>query len=139
MFLVLAYSLTEGLDVLDKSARLPLSLVLSYPASFLYLLDIFEHLFLLLDKLLFKLFKLDVYDVELFFIFYVGFAESICKLLSFCDKKLAVVFSVLIRVDKLLFQLKLQLISLNFSELDLVLESLFIFSRLMFVCEVVRR
>jgi hypothetical protein len=102
MLLVLAYSLSEGLDILDKCSGLSLSLILSNSTPFFNLLDIFKHLFLLLDKLLFELFKLHVDYIELFFVLKVRLSESVRKLPSFCDKKLAVVFCILIRVHKLL-------------------------------------
>ena len=107
MFLVLAYSLSQSLNVLHKGARLSLPLVLGHSAPLFYLLDIFEHLLLLLDELLFKLFKLDVDDVEFLFVFYVGLAEAICKLLRFCYEQLAVVLGILVRVHEFLLQLKL--------------------------------
>jgi hypothetical protein len=60
-----------------------------------------------LDELLFKLFKLNVDDVEFLFVFYVGLAEPISKLLRFCYEQLAVVLGILVRVHEFLLQLKL--------------------------------
>ena len=137
MLLILTYSLAEGLNVFDESARLSLSLILSDTAALFDLLDIFEHLFLFQIELVFELLKLTVDDIKLFFIFHICLTEPVGKLLRFRDKKFAVVFGVLVRIDKLLLYLKLKLVSLDFCELNLVLESLLILSRLVFVCEVI--
>ena len=102
MLLILTYSLTEGLHVFNESSRLSLTLILSYPATFFDLLDIFKHLVLFQVKLLFELFKLNVDDVKLLLIFHVCLAESVCILLRFCDKKFTVVLGVLVRIDKFL-------------------------------------
>ena len=63
MLLILTYSLAEGLNVFDESARLSLSLILSNTAALFDLLDIFEHLFLFQVELVFELLKLNVDDI----------------------------------------------------------------------------
>lgn len=102
MLLILTYSFAEGLHIFDESARLSLTLILSYPATFFDFLDIFKHIFLFQVKLLFELFKLNVDDVKLLLIFHVCLAESVCILLRFCDEKFTVVLGVLVRIDKFL-------------------------------------
>jgi hypothetical protein len=60
------------------------------------LFNVLQHLFLLLGELLLKLFKLDVNDVEFFFVFYVCLSESVGELFSLGNEKFAIVLCVLI-------------------------------------------